>query len=75
MCISVIDTYLTQMISLYVWYFWVQVAYLPKLFHNIPDDKFQENIEESVSTALGMYSREKECILFCEECGCSGQIR
>ncbi|KAM6104169.1 LOW QUALITY PROTEIN: dynein axonemal heavy chain 11 [Theristicus caerulescens] len=34
----------------------------------------QENIEESVNTALGIYSREKEYIPFYEGWGCSGQV-
>ncbi|KAM6374901.1 LOW QUALITY PROTEIN: dynein axonemal heavy chain 11 [Alca torda] len=52
----------------------IGVAYhLTKLFDNISDSKFHENIEESANTALGMYSREKKCISFSEGCGCSGQ--
>ncbi|KAM7123899.1 LOW QUALITY PROTEIN: dynein axonemal heavy chain 11 [Ciconia maguari] len=48
-----------------------KVAHHSKLFNNIADVKFQENIEESVNTALGMYSREKEYV---EGYGCSGQV-
>ncbi|KAM6276202.1 LOW QUALITY PROTEIN: dynein axonemal heavy chain 11 [Spheniscus humboldti] len=52
-----------------------QVAHhLTKLFDNIADLKFQENVEESVNTALGMYSREKEYVPFYEGCGFSGQV-
>lgn len=48
--------------------------HLTKLFDNIADLKFQENVEESVNTALGMYSREKEYVPFYEGCGFSGQV-
>ncbi|KAM6210848.1 LOW QUALITY PROTEIN: dynein axonemal heavy chain 11 [Sarcoramphus papa] len=52
-----------------------QVAHhLTTLFDNIADLKFQENIQESVNTALGMYSREKEYVPLYEGCGCSGQV-
>lgn len=55
--------------------FWMQVAHYPnKLLDNIDDLTFQENIEESVNTALGMFSREKEYVPFYEGCGCSGQV-
>ncbi|KAM6412695.1 LOW QUALITY PROTEIN: dynein axonemal heavy chain 11 [Pluvialis apricaria] len=48
---------------------------LIKLFDNIADVNFQDNIEESVNTALGVYSRGKECVAFYEGYGCSGQPR
>ncbi|KAM9287928.1 LOW QUALITY PROTEIN: dynein axonemal heavy chain 11 [Cariama cristata] len=52
-----------------------QVAHhLTNLFDNIADLKFQENIEESVNTALGMYSRKKDYVPFYEGSGCSGQV-
>ncbi|KAM6422508.1 LOW QUALITY PROTEIN: dynein axonemal heavy chain 11 [Rhynochetos jubatus] len=35
--------------------------------------KTSNNIEESVNTTLGKYSREKECIPFQTDCECSGQ--
>ncbi|XP_074007007.1 dynein axonemal heavy chain 11-like [Numenius arquata] len=48
-------------------------CHFTKLFDNIADAKFQEHIEESVSIALGMYSREKEVVPVYVGCGCSGQ--
>ncbi|KAM9302491.1 LOW QUALITY PROTEIN: dynein axonemal heavy chain 11 [Morus bassanus] len=43
--------------------------HLTKLFGNTADLRFQENIEESVNTALGMCRTEKEYVPFSEGCG------
>ncbi|CAM9221081.1 unnamed protein product [Bubo scandiacus] len=51
-----------------------QPIILPNFFDNIADLEFQDNIEESVNTALGMYSREKEHVPFYEGCRCGGQV-
>lgn len=45
-----------------------------KLFDNIADVNFQDNIEESVNIALEMYSRGEERVAFYEGCGCRGQV-
>lgn len=48
--------------------------HLTKLFDNTADLKFLENTEEYINVALGMYSREKEYVLFHDKCRSNGQI-
>lgn len=53
----------------------MQIAHhLTKLFDNTAGLKFLENTEEYINVALGMYSREKEYVLFHDKCRSNGQI-
>ncbi|XP_060103688.1 dynein axonemal heavy chain 11 [Heteronotia binoei] len=49
-------------------------CHLIKLFDNTADLKFQDNNEKSSTTALGMYSKEKEYVPFNAELQCVGQV-
>ncbi|XP_078250276.1 dynein axonemal heavy chain 11-like [Pogona vitticeps] len=48
--------------------------HLMKLFDNVADLKFEEDEDTERQTALGMYSKEGECVLFSEHCSCEGQV-
>lgn len=73
--ISVIDTNLMQMVSLYISWFWMQIAHhLTKLFDNVDDLKCQENTEVYINAALGTQRTEKEHVLFHDKHRSNDQI-
>ncbi|KAJ7345633.1 hypothetical protein JRQ81_001583, partial [Phrynocephalus forsythii] len=48
--------------------------HLMKLFDNVADLKFEEDENAEIQTAIGMYSREGEFVMFSEHCSCEGQV-
>uniref|UniRef100_H3ASB2 Dynein, axonemal, heavy polypeptide 9 like n=1 Tax=Latimeria chalumnae TaxID=7897 RepID=H3ASB2_LATCH len=51
----------------------VITKHLVKLFDNVADLRFEENLESGIEVAIGMYSREAEYVHFSKPCICEGQ--